>query len=287
MNTPVSEHDHFALDWLALREGADHRSRAVLPETRATAWLERRALAHSDRALRIVDLGSGTASNARYLAPRLPGPQHWRLIDHDATLLAQARARGAGLTDRTGRPVALEPRIESLVPESLAEQVGDADLVTASALFDLVSAAWIEALAEACAAAGAAVLFTLSVDGCIEFVPEDGDDDFLLDQLAAHQTRDKGLGTALGHRAPGVLEHAFTAGGYCVECAPADWRLTGARDAALARALVDGWAAAAREQAPRAQARIEAWAQRRIAQIQAANASIVVGHVDLFAAPAR
>ena len=38
----------------------------------------------------VHDLGSGTGSMARWLAPRLPGPQHWVLHDRDAGLLARA-----------------------------------------------------------------------------------------------------------------------------------------------------------------------------------------------------
>ena len=40
----------------------------------------------------IHDLGSGTGSMSRWLAPRLPGPQHWVLHDRDADLLARAAA---------------------------------------------------------------------------------------------------------------------------------------------------------------------------------------------------
>src|SRR5437868_10665755 len=37
-------------------------------------------------------------SNLRYLAPYLPPPQHWRLVDHDATLLRVAsRTRDANV----------------------------------------------------------------------------------------------------------------------------------------------------------------------------------------------
>ena len=72
----------FGADWLRLREPVDHRSRAeghlpvLAEEWRRRGWS------------RIVDLGSGTGSNARYLAPRLPGAQQWTLVDHDADLLA-------------------------------------------------------------------------------------------------------------------------------------------------------------------------------------------------------
>ena len=65
----------FSAEWLALREPVDHRSRAdelvpiLCEEWQRCGWE------------RIVDLGCGTGSNLRYLAPKLPGFQHWILVD--------------------------------------------------------------------------------------------------------------------------------------------------------------------------------------------------------------
>ena len=52
----------------------------------------------------IHDLGCGTGSMGRWLAPRLPGPQHWVLHDRDADLLARAAAGmpGRGRRRRPG-----------------------------------------------------------------------------------------------------------------------------------------------------------------------------------------
>ena len=57
----------FTLDWLALREPVDHRSRSELALAGLRDWWRAR------RASRVVDLGCGTGSNLRYLAPRLAG----------------------------------------------------------------------------------------------------------------------------------------------------------------------------------------------------------------------
>ena len=67
----------FDADWLALREPVDHRSRAhALLAPLCDAW---RARGWS----RVLDLGSGTGSNLRYLTPRLPAGQEWVLVDQD------------------------------------------------------------------------------------------------------------------------------------------------------------------------------------------------------------
>jgi trans-aconitate methyltransferase len=72
----------FSAEWLALREPADVAARSAAVTSFVTG-----ALAHHSL-LRIVDLGSGTGSNVRYLSRYLPQVQRWQLMDNDATLLA-------------------------------------------------------------------------------------------------------------------------------------------------------------------------------------------------------
>lgn len=278
----------FDADWLALREGADADARSRELTERAARWLG----ARTHRPLRCMDLGSGSGSNPRFLAPRLPGPQDWQLVDHDAALLARAQAACRTLRDAGGHPVAL-----ALACQDLAELEADAfhavDLVCASALIDLVSGAWLDQLAETAARAGVAVLFSLSVDGTWTFQADaqedvDSDDAFACAVFNAHQRRDKGVGGALGPDAHALLAARLRTAGYRVWVAPSPWRLRmdRAQDAALAVALVDGWLAAALEQAPDATDRLRAWHARRRAALGNPGFTLGVGHVDLFACPA-
>ena len=78
--------ERFTADWLALREAVDHRSRPEGLLVPLRAWWRARGASH------VVDLGSGTGSNLRYLAPRLDPGQRWRLVDHDRELLRRAGA---------------------------------------------------------------------------------------------------------------------------------------------------------------------------------------------------
>ena len=73
-------------DWLALREPADAAARS--------AELAERLGRHLPAAGRLVihDLGGGSGAMGRWLAPRLPGPQHWVVHDRDEDLLALALA---------------------------------------------------------------------------------------------------------------------------------------------------------------------------------------------------
>ena len=269
--------------WLALREPVDHRSRAAAAlSLLASAW-------QAGGWSRIVDLGSGTGSNMRYLTPRLPGIRHWTLVDHDAGLLERAAApEGVEVTRVVGD---LAGRGLEAIRESRAH------LVTASALLDLVSKDWLGALAAACRDAGSAALFALSYDGGIQWQvaqdeprPDDDPDDGIIRRsVNAHQRRDKGLGGALGPLAGLTAEMTFRAAGYRVWLLPSPWRL-GPADAELARALVRGWETAAVEQL-RAAAddeaavarRVRAWAERRCATISSGGFGLMVGHLDLLA----
>src|SRR5918911_3196446 len=125
--------------WLALREGADARARA-----RDLAALAAQAVTGQHRIV-VHDLGCGTGSMTRWLAPLLPGPQHWVLHDRDPDLLhvaaALAPAAGTGVA-----PVKVDVRPGDVTRLTAADLSGAA-LVTTSALLDLLTREEVEALA--------------------------------------------------------------------------------------------------------------------------------------------
>ncbi len=266
--------DRFEEGWLGLREGVDHRSRAeALVAPLRAAWRDRGWS-------RVVDLGAGTGSNLRYLSPRLPPSQRWTLVDHDPALLARARD-GLPASDRAhGAVPEVEIRVGDLDEVGLAA-VDDADLVTASALLDLVSRRWLERLVDRVVDAGAGLLVALSYDGTVGWDAPLPDDDLVREAVNRHQRRDKGLGGALGPDAAVEAARLLEAAGRTVRLEPSPWRL-GPGDEALTRELVDGWARAAAEERPDAAARIAAWAAERTAR---AGEGVRVGHQDLLALP--
>jgi SAM-dependent methyltransferase len=264
--------ERFEADWLALREPVDHRSRAGALLAPLQEWWS------ANGGSTVVDLGSGTGSNLRYLAPSLPGPQRWTLVDRDASLLAKARAPSPDVDVRA---------VEGELDEVGLVEAAAADLVTASALLDLVSEGWLGALADTCAGAGCAVLLALSYDGAIAWPGSDHPLDALVrDAVNRHQRRDKGLGPALGPTASAAADALFRAHGYRTRMESSPWRL-GPEDATLAHAVIDGWAAAATEQAPDHADAIHAWAANRRQTAGAPGFALVVGHQDLLALPAK
>jgi hypothetical protein len=259
-------------DWLALREAADAAARSAAL-TRAVADRLPR-----DRPLRVVDLGTGTGSNVRYLMPHLPAAaQQWLLVDRDRALIAQAI--------RSLRPA------HSIVVETRAMNLGaldsrlfsSRDLVTASALLDLVSDMWLQELAKECRAASAVALFALTYNGRSQCLPEEREDETIRELMNRHQRQnDKGFGRAAGPDAVDVAERCFADAGYHVTREPSDWVLT-PEAGELQRQLVEGWASAAREMEPDQTPMIDDWRRRRLEHIAAARSRITVGHEDLAA----
>jgi Methyltransferase domain len=124
----------FAAGWLALREPYDAAARSSELLSRLAAWRAGRGL------LRVTDLGAGTGSNLRCAAPSLGGAQDWTLVELDPALIAAGHERLAQA--EVGwhyRRLDLARDLERLGAESV-------DLITASALLDLVGEAWLRRL---------------------------------------------------------------------------------------------------------------------------------------------
>lgn len=269
--------DNFSSDWLTLREPADHAARS-------SALVQQVADAGARRGWStVLDLGSGRGSNLRWLAPSLAWAEQWVALDHDAGLLREIRRAWEGAdAPYTGdlRTVEGDLGVEGI------DEIASADLVTASALLDLVTEEWVGRLARACADRGAAALLALSWDGTADMVPSDPVAEDILDRVRAHQQGEKGMGVALGPAAPGVTAAAFTAVGMRVHTASTPWILSGAKHGPLTRALVEGWVSAASEIAPERASHFRAWFDEHAAALMSGEVEITVGHTDLLALPA-
>jgi hypothetical protein len=262
--------------WLAQRERADAAARA--PDL---ADEVRRHLPDVG-AVTIYDLGCGTGSMGRWLAPRLGVRQHWVLYDRDADLLLRA-ADAMPRACADGAAVTTEVRRRD-VSRLDADDLAGAFLITASALLDLMTADELTRCVAACAATGCPVLFTLSVDGRVELEPRHPLDELVADAFNDHQRRTVGGRTLLGPDAVEVAVEAFTGLGCDVLVRPSPWRL-GAAEAALAAEWFSGWVGAACEQRPELAAAAGPYSRRRLSEASAGRLGVTLGHVDLLALP--
>jgi hypothetical protein len=242
--------------WLELREPADAEARSG-----ELAELLRRHL--GERPLVIHDLGGGSGSMGRWLAPRLPQPQHWVVHDRDEDLLALAVADpppGASVEARRGD-------ITRLAPEALA----GADLVVASALLDMLTAEELRRMLGPCA--DHPLLVALTVTGRVSFAPPEPLDVPLGVAFNAHQRRGGRLG-------PDAVPAALDALDGELLVRPSPWRL-GPAHAELTAAWFGGWVDAACEKEPELAPEAGAYRERRLAEA----VEVTVEHADLLVLP--
>lgn len=261
----------FSASWLALREPYDSRARDA-------AIIEAAMAVVADRpSVMIADLACGTGSTFRALSPRIKSRQNWRLVDNDLSLLARTPQSSPPNVNVTTVPIDLGLDLEAALD-------GPVDLVTTTALLDLVSDDWLQRFVVETAARRLPVYAALSYDGRVEMTPADSADKTIITAFNAHQRTDKGFGPALGPKAAEVAVERFERVGYSVIHGRSDWTFA-PHDRDIQFELLTGWAAAARDIDDVPLADVIGWLTRRRDFVTAGRSSIRVGHIDLFARP--
>ncbi len=278
----------FSAQWLALREPVDHASRNVVVQQAMLSWLRQKhgsALAE----LQILDLGCGTGSNLRAIAPLLGQTQQWTLLDYAPQLLQAAKASLMAWADqvlsadqyrlsllKSGQTIDVSFALADLNIDSAHWLAQGFDLVTASALFDLVSAHWIDAF---CRQLRAPLYAVLSYDGQMDWNPAHPLDAQVVAAFENHQQQDKGFGLALGPAANSYLLQSLASHGFSTDTGKSPW-LIEAIPGEFYRLLLEGI-----EQAVRQTGRCEPTALRVWYEARLNAQACAVGHDDLFAWP--
>ena len=274
----------FSPDWLALREPADHAARN--PQVLAAVGVHF-APRH---AISIVDLGCGAGSNLRGAYAALPDRQHWTLVDYDQRLLDTARDRLRGWADeardqgeeiilaKAGRSLTVDFRQADLTKDLEWILGWQPDLITAAALFDLVSRRWIERFVAALASQKLPLYTVLTFDGRESWTPPHPADKPMLQSFLHHQRSDKGFGPAAGPDATDALAEAFRKSGFAVSTGDSAWQI-GDGQRPLVEALTRGIADAVLETGQIDAGRVAEWVEAKRA------ASGLIGHLDLWARP--
>lgn len=275
----------FTADWLALREPADHAARSASVATGLRAHFADRPT------ITVLDLGCGAGSNLRGTYQHLPQHQDWTLVDYDPALLVAARAELSQWADSATpdgdtlllRKGAAELRVQSVQADLTTDLESvlaiQPDLVTAAALFDLVSESWLASFTEALSAARLPLYTVLTYDGVQQWQPAHSLDDTVVAGFNAHQRTDKGFGAAAGPRAINVLTSSLRTAGYAITTGASPWQLAAGP---LLSELATGVAASALEMRAVTQAQAAEW---EAARHGAAVGSATIGHLDVLALP--
>ena len=280
----------FSAAWLALREPVDHASRASDLAAHVKAHFAVR------QSIQVVDLGCGSGSNLRATALLLPDVQAWTLVDYDPALLEAAanslklwadvaEPETGGLLLSKGTKRISVRFMQADLNHELDQALGIApDLVTASALFDLISANWISGFARRVANLKAAFYTVLTYDGKDAFFPPHPLDPVVIAAFAKHQESDKGFGPAAGPQGANALATAFRTVNYQVKESESPWHI-GHENAALATQLLNGIAAAVSETNAADRKALNSWLEFRQSQLNSRSALLLTGHRDTFAIP--
>ncbi|WP_022729546.1 hypothetical protein [Fodinicurvata sediminis] len=283
---------HFNADWLDLREPVDLAARSVPLQKHLASIL---ASLSAEECV-IHDLGAGTGANLRALAPILGGMQRWFLLDHDAQLLklaserlvdwciesgGEVREARAGLSLATENWTAEVSMIQQDLSSTLSEGMSRADLVTGAALLDLVSAKWLEQLADS--SGGAVLYFPLNYNGSMQFRPALEADSKITELFNRHQSGNKGFGPALGGQAPRRSREILTSYGFECRLDESPWHLS-IEEERLQQELLKGIANAASELSD-APGQVDGWLAQRMASLDRGQSHLIIGHEDILAVP--
>jgi len=263
-----------SVEWLTLREAVDGRARSTALAARAASMVRGPLTVH--------DLGSGTGSMMRWLAPLLPGPQTWVLHDWNEGLLLHAAKEA--VVDGGGVPAEVRTSATELGLLREDALVG-ASLVTTSALLDVLARDELEAVVRACVAAGVPALMALSVTGRVDLDPAGAGDRVFEQAFNDHQRRDNGRRRHLGPDAVGVVAELFREAGWHVEIADTPW-LLGPDDRALTEQWLAEWLAAAVDERPALEEWADEYGRKRVEQLALGTLRVTVHHQDLLAWPA-
>ena len=262
----------------ALEAVAGHRETTPAAPAAPTATTAPAVPAAEDRRLRICDIGAGTGNSALWFdsafGERGITERTWLLIDDDPDALTQAAARIGATLDRRAEtrraPIAELPRI--------LDDSQPVDLITGSAVLDVLRPADAAALVDTLAATGAPGLFLLTITGDWHLNPVHPADRQIAGAFAAHQQREGRLGAA----AASHLQDAAEAAGMRVQSTASPWQLSAREDHVFLTRFLTDRVTAASEQDPGSAALFSAWLGERLAD---ETLTVTVDHRDLLILP--
>lgn len=286
---------NFATDWLEERRRFDAAARNAAVEAACLQY------AAQFQPVSLIDLGAGDGAMFSYLSHKLPSEQNWSLVELNPKLLQSARSRLLHWANGHGY------RIEKEEPEHLLFQRGERrlsiqliqgsfldlqqllplehyELVTASAVFDLLSRPMLEALMETLQQNHLALYATLHYQS-MEYHPKQAQDRPVVEAYERHMQRQQDFGQALGadcctalnelseqyfHRPP--------------EEGPSPW-LIRPGDIAMHRHLFDFIKRSLIDFAP--EAGVQEWLRDKEALLGDGRLRLQVEHCDHFIAPSH
>lgn len=195
------------VDWLEHRYASDVAARNPNIEKKFIEYFSGHDRMH------IMDAGAGTGSNFRYFFEQLPDEQHWVLLEQDTSLIEACREKlvefarehdykveeqADKITISTDQKLAqvefLGGKLQDVKNLTNLEQL---DVITANALFDLVSYEQFDTFVAEMACYQICLMATLNYYET-SFFPLSAEDRLFIQHYHTHMTRPQDFGTAMG-----------------------------------------------------------------------------------------
>jgi hypothetical protein len=260
-------------DWLAARVAADNDARAATLSTLLPQLINYLIDTDApDPTVHIIDLGAGTGANQRWLAPRLLIPQRWLHLDHNPII-----SRAEPLPAET---VIIDAGVEAL-DQLLASSHARRQLVTCSALLDVLTTEQIKAVCQTVIDNRVPAFFSLTVTGELTISPTHAHDRLLLSAFNDHQRRAGRVGPDASAQTVDLLRAAD----FAVTTQQTPWRLTADSGTAFLDQVLEERLAAAVVQEPALAATAASWLELRRTQLAAGLLRVELDHCDVLGLP--
>ena len=189
----------FQNKWLNLRESIDRNSR-----NQKILYLINNFYKNNSH-IKIIDLGSGTGSNYRFLKSRLSNNQYWSFVDisYQSTSFFKKNIKYSSKIKKTNF------KIVDAINNLNKIKFNEYNLVTGSAFLDILPNKWFKKF-HRLNADTEIVYFALNYDGNFKFLPKHKDDKKIVNIFNKDQKSDKGIGElAVGPNCTSIIKKVF------------------------------------------------------------------------------
>ena len=250
----------------------------------------------------LLELGAGSGSLFRWLAPIVGRTQHWLWLDNDDALLergihltahwaqrlgyaVQRSEEGTELTLQTPRGTwSIEARGYDLNDPPSMLPLDEADAVTCSAVLDLFSEDWLDELLHAIVQRP--FYAAINVIGRDRIRPHRLEDELIWRGYILDQVGNARLLDPLGPDVPNVAREVCKELGLQYVSTRSDWIIRRQHHAML-RYMIGFVTNAARQALPQYRRRVDRWERRRRQEIAAGRCTLRIGHVDVLVSVAE
>ena len=203
----LQPYNSFETNWLDRRYQYDNAARDKKVEEACLNYLENKS------SVTILDIGSGTGSNCLYFMEKMPTVQNWIFVEHDEHLSKYALERikkqaselGYSIKgdaqklclEKENRQVEISYITDSFFDLDKKVDLSKVDLVTAGAVFDLLSFKQFVDIASIVLENEIALLATMNYAE-MSFSPEEASDILFIEKYEKHMSRTQEFGKAMG-----------------------------------------------------------------------------------------